>query len=152
MIENRVNEVVVEVNKIIKKIKVNHFIVLKEIKDIPKEIGVYIIKNKGGDVFYVGSASKQTLFQRLGKNHVNGQGKSVLRKKLVQGDKNLNKEELKTALKINKERITNYLLKDCEYVIYPLTSFDKVLAVEYLLIFLLRKKFKLLNDNVEKFK
>ena len=146
MIENRLQEVINEVNKVIEKVKENSFITINEIKVIPNKIGVYIIRNNQEGIFYVGSANKQTLFQRLGKNHIKGQGQSVLRKKLAQIDKKLNKEELKIALNTNKEKITNYLLNDCEYIIYPLEPFDKVLAVEYLLIFLLRKQFNLFNS------
>jgi len=89
MIENRLQEVINEVNKVIEKVKENSFITINEIKVIPNKIGVYIIRNNQEGIFYVGSANKQTLFQRLGKNHIKGQGQSVLRKKLAQIDNKL---------------------------------------------------------------
>lgn len=142
MIESEEEELILEVNKVLEGINQNHFISFNNIKnlskEIPKETGIYIIREKGKSIFYVGSASKQNLYQRLGKNHIKGQGKSVLRKKL--------------AYKGNREEITKYLLENCEYVIYPLTPLDKVLAIEHILIFLLRKKFDLLNDTIDKFK
>lgn len=115
--------------------------------------GIYIVKKKEGDIIYVGSAPKQSLRQRLMKGHLEGKNTALTRKvPKLYGKKQYSKEEYLKLSKEEKKKVASYLKENCLFLTKPLNDFDKVLAVEHILIFLLRKKFDLLNDTIDKFK
>ena len=125
-------------NKIVKRIESGDFSKIESLV-VPKDRkGIYIIMQEGGDIFYVGSSGKRSLYKRIILNHINGNiNVSSLRKKL-----------LKRFL--SEEAISNYLNNKCLFLIEPISDFDEILAIEYLLIYYLRKKGKILENNFSK--
>jgi hypothetical protein len=128
-----------------------------EIKDLEKNSnkldsgGIYIIKEKDRGIIYVGSASKQTLKDRLLNGHLKGKNTALTRKapKLI-GEKRYSKKEYAGLSKERKMEIGNLLKNNCLFFIQPIEDFDEVMAIEYLLILHFRKNVKeLLNDYKE---
>ena len=152
MIEESITSVINKTNMILKRVINEEF---KSIKDsnIPKEKGIYIIKEKGEKyLFYIGSANKRTLDKRL-KNHLRGSLKnSIVRKKLVEKweQKKLKKEDLDIYYKKYKNKLDDYIQNKCLFILEDIKDFDEVLAIESLLILYFRKKgLELLNDYKE---
>ncbi|MDO8508192.1 MAG: hypothetical protein Q7S27_00745 [Nanoarchaeota archaeon] len=156
MIEESITSTINKTNIILKRVINDEF---KSIKDsnIPKEKGIYIIKEKGEKYFfYIGSANKRTLDKRL-KNHLHGSLKnSIVRKKLVEKweQKKLKKEDLDKYYKKYKNKLDDYIQNKCLFILEDIKDFDEVLVIEHLLILyyreILRKKgFELLNDYKE---
>jgi|TARA_B100001971_G_C18099082_1_gene487795 hypothetical protein len=119
VILKKIQEITREVLKI-------EFKQLKEL-DIPKQQGVYIIKNiEKNEIFYVGKS--KNLYNRIIKAHIKGELPSSLREKL-------NKKGLS-----NEKELGEYLENNCLFVIKHIEDFDINNLVEDLLISILRKK------------
>ena len=81
------------------------------------------------------------------KGHLKGKNTALTRKlSTLWGGKQYSKKEYSKLSKEDKNKIKEYLQNECFYFIKKIDKFDKVLAVEYLLIFLLRNP-NLLNDK-----
>ena len=154
MIEFR--EIVEEVEEIISQADNNKFEEWSSLeeKESMNDEGIYIVKKKFGEIFYIGSATKQSLKERLLNEHLKGKNTALNRKipKYAGMEiNNFNKKEYTILPKEYKNNVANFLKENCLFLVKSVKDFDKVLAIEYLLIYYYRqllkeKGLKLLND------
>ena len=135
--------------EILKRVESDDFEKIDKLSTPKDSGGIYIIKEKEGSIFYIGSSSKRSLYKRVIEEHVEGKRKSVLRKKLVEKWENrkFNKNELRIKLNEKRKELNDYLTNGCLFIIEPIKDFDEILAVEHMLILCFRKvEHELLND------
>lgn len=128
----KIKKILKQAQKIAEKTLNKNFSKLKEL-NIPKKRGVYLIKNKQGEIFYVGKSSN--LFNRIifGHSSKSNDKRSILRVKLNRKGMPYN-------------RIADFL-NQCSFVYQEIENKDVCSLIEVLLIAYARNKGEpLLND------
>ena len=127
-------EIIQKVEKITEEILKQDFKPLKELS-IPKKQGVYIIKDIVGNhnpknkIFYIGKS--KNIFNRILKKH-NAKNDKVSGSSL--------RDKLNKDKQISFDKISDYLEKECLFIVQEIEDFDINALVEDLLIGILRKR------------